>query len=208
MQRLLIAFLAALTLSAGPLGAATAAEPVAPDRLVRQTTEQVLSALRENHAAIQNNPSKIYDLVSEYVLPHFDFQLMSRFVLGQDWRSASESQQRRFVEEFRRLLVRTYGKSLAEYSGEEVRYLPMHADPAQAERVTVETEIVQQNGPEIPLDYKLYRTEAGWKVYDVYIDGVSLVLNYRGSFGAQIAREGLDGLIRDLAERNHKGAAG
>ena len=208
MRRLLITLLAVLAPGLCALGAATAQETVPPDRLVRQTTEQVLSALRENQEAIATNPSKVYDLVSEYVLPRFDFELMSRFVLAQAWRSASETQQQRFVEEFRRLLVRTYGKSLAEYSGQEVKYLPMQEDSAQEKRVTVQTEIVQQNGPEIPLAYKLYRTDQGWKVYDVIIDGVSLVLNYRSSFNAQIARDGLDSLIQDLAERNRKGMTG
>lgn len=207
MRRLLITLPAMLTLGLCTLGAA-AQETVPPDRLVRQTTEQVLSALRENQEVIAENPSKVYDLVSEYVLPRFDFELMSRFVLAQAWRSASEAQQQRFVEEFRRLLVRTYGKSLAEYSGQEVKYLPMQGDVTQQERVTVQTEIVQQNGPSIPLDYKLYHTDQGWKVYDVIIDGVSLVLNYRSSFNTQIAREGLDGLIQDLAERNRKGMTG
>lgn len=206
MRRLLIALFAALIL---PLsGTASAAETLSPDRLVRQTTERVLSALRESQAAMRANPSEVYDLVSEYVLPHFDFELMSRFVLAQDWRSATEQQQRRFVAEFRQLLVRTYGKSLAEYSGQEVRYLPMHADPATEKRVTVETEILQGSGPEIPLSYKLYRTDGGWKVYDVIIDGVSLVLNYRSSFSDRIAREGLDALIEDLAARNRQSAAG
>ena len=127
---------------------------------------------------------------------------MSRLVLARNWRGATQQQRQRFVEEFRQLLVRTYGSSLSKYSGQEVRYPPMQSSGADDDRVTVQTEILQSGGPSIPLDYRLHRTDSGWKVYDVTVDGASLVLNYRSQFASEIARHGLDGLIQRLAERN------
>lgn len=185
--------------------ASAAAGVVPPDVLARQTTQQTLQAIREHRDELKRNPSMIYDLVKELVAPHFDFELMSRLVLAQDWRAATPDQRKRFVDEFRELLVRTYGKSLAEYSGQTVQFEPLRADPS-ARRVTVSASIKQPDGPPIALDYKLYKTQdAGWKVFDVYVAGVSLVLNYRNSFGSEIARNGLDGLIEQLARRNGEG---
>ncbi|HET8700603.1 MAG TPA: ABC transporter substrate-binding protein, partial [Nitrococcus sp.] len=128
--------------------------------------------------------------------------LMSRFVLAQNWQRAEPDQRRRFVAEFRQLLVRTYGKSLSEYSNQTVEFEPMHSDPSSG-RVTVSSKIKQADGPPIALDYKLYKKQGdGWKVYDVIIEGVSLVQNYRSSFGSEIRRNGLDALIAQLAQRN------
>ena len=197
-------FLLLPLLWAGALPAAQASV-TPPDELVQQTTEEVLAVIRERQDQLDNDPKAVFDLIRERVLPHFDFELMSRFVLARNWRQASESQQQRFVEEFRELLVRTYGTSLSEYSGQEVRYLPMQSSGEEDDRVTVQTEILQQGGPAIPLDYKLHRTDDGWKVYDVVVDGASLVLNYRSQFASEVARSGIDGLIERLTERNAKG---
>lgn len=175
---------------------------VPPDVLARQTTEKTLQTIREHRDELKRNPAMIYDLVKELVLPHFDFELMSRFVLAQNWRHANPDQRRRFVDEFRQLLVRTYGRSLAEYSNQTVEFEPMHSDPSSG-RVTVNSKIKQADGPAIALDYKLYKKQAdGWKVFDVIIDGVSLVQNYRGSFSSEVRRNGLDALIEQLAQRN------
>lgn len=193
------------------LGTGTAAlaqsQLTPPDVLVRQTTQEVLSLLRDEGEQIKDDPQAIFQLIRKEVLPHFDFRLMSRLVLARHWRGASEAQRERFVEEFRQLLVRTYGSSLLKYSGQEVRYLPMQSSGSDDPRVTVKTEILQSNGPSIPLDYKLHRTDSGWKVYDVTVDGASLVLNYRSQFSSEISREGLDGLIQRMAERNGGGSS-
>ncbi|KAB7623830.1 phospholipid-binding protein MlaC [Alkalilimnicola sp. S0819] len=190
--------LLSLLLAAAP----AQAQETAPDALVRDTAERMLEVLRERRGELDERPQMVFDLVEEIVLPHFDFELMSRYVLARNWRGASDEQRSRFVEEFRHLLVRTYATSLAEYSGQRIEYLPLRGDPARG-RVTVST-VIKQNGggPDIPVDYNLRRTESGWKVFDVIIEGLSLVQNYRGSFASAIRRQGLDGLIDDLAARN------
>lgn len=184
-------------------GAAWAAE--SPQELVKQTSDQMLGKLREERQVINQHPERIYDLVNQIVLPHFDFERMSSWVLGKYWRNASPDQRQRFVEEFRKLLVRTYAKSLTSYTNNKITYLPFRGNPKQAE-ATVRTEVDQPGGFPIPIDYSLYLNQNDeWKVYDVTVDGVSLVTNYRTTFASQIRQEGLDKLIDTLAARNRQG---
>ena len=143
----------------------------------------------------------MYELVAEIVLPYFDFRRMSQWVLGRNWRTATAQQRERFVEQFRLLLVRTYGRALSEYADEKVIYLPFDAG-SEADRVTVRTEIEQPGGAPIPISYSMYLSDDGWKVYDVAISGVSLVTNYRSSFGSIIRKDGMDSLIEQLGNRN------
>jgi phospholipid transport system substrate-binding protein len=128
---------------------------------------------------------------------------MSRWVLGKYWRQATSDQRTRFTEEFRTLLVRTYAGALLEYSNEEIRYLPMPA-VNNAEDVTVRTEFLPKNGIAIPIDYRMHFLNGAWKVYDVTVDGVSLVTNYRGSFASQIREGGIESVINDLKQRNQQ----
>lgn len=172
-----------------------------PQDLVQQTAEKMLDRLRTERKVIDEHPGRIYELVNEIVLPHFDFERMSSWVLGKYWRTATAEQRKHFVEEFRNLLVRTYAKSLSSYTDNKITYLPFRGDPQQTD-VKVRTEVDQPGGFPIPIDYDLYLKGDEWKVYDVTIDGVSLVTNYRTTFANQIRREGLDKLIASLANRN------
>lgn len=181
---------------------AFAAQP--PQELVQQTTEKMLSKLRAEHTVIEQHPERIYELVNQIVLPHFDFERMSSWVLGKNWRTATPAQRQKFVEEFRTLLVRTYAKSLASYSNQKISYLPMRASPQDTE-AKVRTEVEQPGGLPIPIDYDLYLNKDGeWKVYDVTIDGVSLVTNYRTTFATEVRQKGLDKLIATLGDRNRQ----
>jgi phospholipid transport system substrate-binding protein len=129
---------------------------------------------------------------------------MSKLALGKNWRSADDEQQARFVDEFRLLLIRTYSTAMLEYTDEEIRFLPFRDDLSR-KRVSVPMEVVQPAGPSIPMALSLYQNKGGdWKVYDVKIDGISLVTNYRSSFDNEIRKGGMDKLIEDLAERNAK----
>lgn len=199
MKRLIAIIGLTLSLVAG----ATQAEISEPEQLVRDTTNKVLQALQENKEQLQNDPLAVQALVGEIVLPHFDFELMSRLVLARGWREASAEQRQRFVQEFRQLLIRTYGTSLSHYSDQKVEYLPSQADP-DPKRATVRTQIRQSDGPPVPVVYQLRETKSGWKVFDVVIEGISLVQNYRTSFAAEIRQSGLDALIDRIHERNSK----
>ncbi len=174
------------------------------DTLVHKVTDQVLQRLDAERAALKAQPQKIYPLVEDLVLPHFDFTRMSAWVLGKYWRGASDEQRSGFTEQFRTLLVRTYAVALLEYSGQSVNYLPSRA-ASDGRSVLVRTEIAQPGQPAIAINYSLYRRSDQWLVYDITVDGVSLVTNYRSSFATEIAQGGLDGLIKQLEQRNAKG---
>ena len=169
-----------------------------PDELIRSTSEKVLSTLEQNREKFKEQPDEINQLVNDIILPHLDFRAMSKLALGKNWRSASEDQQNRFVDAFKNMLIRTYSKSLTEYAGQEIVFLP-YRPPADGKRtVTVQTQIKQDNGPVIPIDYSLRIKDDIWKVYDIKIEGISLVTNYRNTFGADINQLGMEGLIKKL----------
>ena len=172
-----------------------------PVELVKDTTSRLLGALKEQKPDIDRDESVLYTLIADIALPHFDFNRMSMWVLGHYWRSATPEQRERFVAQFRQLLLRTYGHTLMEYRDTKIRYLPLLAATG-AQRVTVRCEAEQAGGSPIQIAYAMYRTADGWKVYDVQVEGVSLVTNYRSSFAAIIHQQGIDGLIRQLAEKN------
>lgn len=200
-RRMMIAMLL-LTL----IGSAPAWAVQSPQQLVQQTAEQMLDKLRTERKVIDEHPGRIYELVDKIVLPHFDFERMSSWVLGKYWRRATPDQRKRFVNEFRNLLVRTYAKSLSSYTNNKITYLPFRGAPGQTD-VKVRTEVDQPGGFPIPIDYDLYLKGDEWKVYDVTIDGVSLVTNYRTTFSNEIRQGGLDKLISSLANRNNQESA-
>jgi len=182
-------------------GRAAGATDISPLDLVRDTSSRMLSALHDEQDSIARDSDRLYELVSTIVLPYFDFERMSQWVLGKNWRKATPEQRAAFVEQFRILLVRTYGRALSEYADEKIIYLPF-VDDGKSGTVTVRTEI-EQAGSTIPISYSMYNGKDGWKVYDVAISGVSLVTNYRSSFGNVISKEGMDSLIRQLSARNN-----
>ena len=192
----------ALLFGAGLSGAANREpEPVA---LIRSTADYVLAQIRQRKAELEKDSSGIYELVQEKILPHFDFRVMSRGALGRYWRRATEAQKQRIAQEFQELLVRTYATTLLNYSDQEVEYLPFRGKPGD-KRVTVSTRVHDRGGPPIPINYRLYRTSDGrWKIYDVVVDGVSLVSSYRSSFAAEVKKGGIEGLITSLSEHNRK----
>lgn len=185
---------------------ATTASHAAPDdaqKVVHQASDRMIAALKADREAMRADPTRLYPLVEEIVLPHFDFVRMSSWVLGKHWRTASDAQKQNFVQEFRMLLVRIYATAMAEYRDQEIVYLPLKAEPG-ADDVNVRSEVKMPGGPSIPITYSLYLKDGAWKVYDVNIDGVSMVANYRTTFSNDIKQGGLDALIDKLAALNLK----
>ena len=197
MKKAIAGGLLLLMLFSGALWAAV--KPA--QEVVQDTSAQMLSALRQNYAALKQDSSQIYGLVDQIVLPNFDFELMSRWVLGRAWQQATPEQRRRFTDEFRTLLVRTYAKALLEYAKEEVRVLPQPG-AADGSDTMIKTEVRLKAGQPIQINYSMHLGNDAWKVYDVTVDGVSLVTNYRGTFATQIRDNGLDAVIADLQQRN------
>ena len=180
------------------------AESIGPDKLIKQTSEKVIETLAKSNEEYANNPDKIYQLVNHIVLPLLDFRAMSRLALGStNWRTATIDQQTRFVEAFKEMLIRTYSKSLTEYADQKIIFLPYVA-PAEGKKTSVvKTQVEQTTGPAIPIDYRLRIKDDIWKVYDIKIDGISLVTNYRNSFAADIRKAGMDALIDKLNNKKN-----
>jgi phospholipid transport system substrate-binding protein len=185
------------------MGAIPQAQAQAPDpqAMVKETSNRVLAEIAYRKQELTDFPERIYPLVEEIVLPRFDFVRISRLVLGKHWRRSTPAQQDAFVQAFRQLMVRTYATVLLNYSGQEIVYLPLLGGE-QGERITVRTELNNEGAPAVPIHYKLYFNQAEWRVYDLVVDGVSLVSNYRTGFASEIRREKLDGLIARLQARN------
>ena len=155
------------------------------------------------------DPAKVEKLANEKILPYFNFQRMTQLAVGRAWRDASEAQKTALINEFRRLLVRTYSSSLSQFKNQLIEVRPLKLSSTDTE-VVVKTTILQSGGPGVPIDYSMEKmpgTGDDWKVFDVLIDGVSLVTNYRSSFATEIKTAGIDGLIKSLTERNAKNAA-
>src|SRR5216684_2605079 len=173
-----------------------------PDEIVRKTTEEIIVLIKANRAVYSQDLTKLYAMVDQKVLPHFDFERMSQWILGRYWRQANKDQRARFIKEFRELLVRTYATALLNYTDQEVVYAPFSGKPEDEEAV-VKTEIKQTNGSSnIPIQYAFYNKKPGWKVYDVVIDGVSLVTNYRATYASKLKQQGIDAVIAGIAAKN------
>ena len=180
------------------------AEVPLPQTLIKTSSDRMLKALKENKATIEKNPSFVYGLVDKILLPNFDFSKMSKLALGKNWRKASTAQRERFIGEFRLLLVRTYSIAMLEFTDGDIVFLPFRGDLAK-KKVKVKMEIARPNGPTIPMALSMYLSkQKKWMVYDVKIDGISLVTNYRSTFATEIRNDGMDKLIENLSTRNQK----
>lgn len=183
---------------------AVAEEMPAPQALVKASSDKMMQSLRDNKAQLDADPDFIYGLVTDVLMPHFDFEKMAKLALGKNWRGLSDAQQAKFTDEFRLLLIRTYSTAMLEYSDQEIRFLPFR-DDVKTKRVQVDMDIIQTGGPSIPMSLSLYQNQNdAWKVYDVKIDGISLVTNYRSTFATEIRNDGIDKLIERLANKNEK----
>jgi len=194
-----IALFLILTFGAG-LSSAAAEDPL---QLVRKTADRVLAEVKDHKTELETAPDQVYELVDQIILPRFDFIRISRLVLGKYWRRASPDQRERFVKEFTELLIRTYALALLNYSDQEITYLPLRR-VAQAVEVTVNTRVSAAGAPPVPINYSLHLSDDEWKVYDVTIDGVSLVSTYRSSFASQIRRFKMDGLLKRMSKLNKR----
>ena len=172
-----------------------------PEALIRNTVAEVLSIVRQDKEIQAGNKEKVTELVDTKVLPHFNFTHMTRLAIGRNWRKASPEQREVLEIEFRNLLVRTYTNAFTTYQDQEVKVLPLKM-ASDATEVTVKTFIKNKGKPPTYVNYDMEKTARGWKVYDLLIEGVSLVTNYRGTFNDQIKQNGIDGLIKTLMEKN------
>jgi len=195
-----------LLLAASVTACEVRAEGPAPDVLVRNTTEEVLTIVRNDKDIKAGKVDRIVDLIEEKVAPHFDFPRMTRLAVGRAWRDATPAQRDALIKEFRTLLVRSYSAAFTAYTGVTVEYRPFRFNPGDTE-ASVQTLIKLPDGKEsIAVDYDMALTPNSWKVYDVRVAGASLIINYRNLFALDIDRGGIDGLIKSLVNKNSANA--
>ncbi len=197
-------FVLLFTLCSLVWGSTLFAAPEDATALVKRTAERMLSTLEARRAEVNRDPALIYGMIDTILAPHFDFQKITQGAVGQYWKQANPTQQRALVDGFKQVLVRTYARSLLNYSGEEIRYLPVKPG-GRDNAITVSTEVRAPGGSPIPIDYRMYDGGSGWKVFDVIVNNASLVSNYRSSFATEIRLKGIDGLITKLGDMNRKG---
>tara|TARA_B110000003_G_C16324258_1_gene408091 strand:- start:7 stop:588 length:582 start_codon:yes stop_codon:yes gene_type:complete len=174
-----------------------------PDSIIKQTADAVIERIKSQRSVLDADPSKIYAVVDELVIPHYDFVSMSKWVLGKNWKTASEEQRSNFITQFQTLLVRTYARALLEYSGQEIKYYPVEINQ-KSKLALVKTEMTSDGAQPFPVAYRMHQKNETWKVVDVTVDGVSLVSTYRGSFTTQIKKHGFDALVKELTIKNER----
>ncbi len=177
------------------------AEMLAPDALIKATSDEVIGIIKQDKDIKAGNTQKIIALVDAKLVPHFNFNRMTQLAVGKAWRTATPEQKQTLTTEFRNLLVRTYTKAFSSYRDQSIEVQPVKLAAADTE-VTVKTSIVKPNGPALTVNYELQKTTDGWKVFDLSIEGAGLVPTYRSSFATEIEKGGLDGLIKTLRDKN------
>ncbi len=190
----------AVLLSTLLLAPTTWAIETSPDILVNNTAQEVLAIIKRDKDIQSGNKAKILELVESKILPHFNFARMTRLAMGKNWSKAAPQQQQELEKQFRTLLVRTYYKALSVYSHHTIKVTPLKA--IAGDYATVKTQVIQTHGQPVSIDYSMEKTSNGWKVYDITVAGISLVINYRSSFNSQIRRGGIEGLLKTLSEKN------
>jgi phospholipid transport system substrate-binding protein len=183
------------------------AEVTPPDVLARNTTNDVLRIVKQDKDLKNGNTKKILSLVEEKVLPNFDFRKMTQLAVGKNWGKATPEQQQDLVEQFKTMLVRTYSASLTSVSDYKIEFTPLKLTSGDSE-VTVNTVVSKSGAPPIPIDYRMEKQDAGWKVFDVLVDNVSMVTVYRNTFNSEVRKGGIEGLVASLARRNQQPAPG
>ena len=180
---------------------AARAEILAPDELIRNAVHDVLELIKQDERAHEVGQKKLLVFIEARVLPHFDFERMTKLAVGRPWRTTTPEQKSVLIAEFRTLLVRTYTKAFTLYKDVDVETKPLKV-PADATEVTVKTVILRPGAPPIPVNYEMEKTATGWKAFDLSVEGVSLVATHRGSFAEKVQQAGIDGLIKSLIDLN------
>lgn len=202
-MRIRLFSLIALALGAVPVLAAGTPSyaSLGPQELMQQVSQDLLGDLTGNREALRKDPARLRALVDQHLLPYFDTDYAARLVLGKHWRTATDVQRKRFVEAFYQSLMRTYGDALLEFTDDRIRFIPFKGDP-NADTATVRTEVKRSDGTPVPVNYSLRRTPSGWKAWDVTIEGISYVKNFRTDFGTEIDQRGLDAVIQRLESQD------
>jgi phospholipid transport system substrate-binding protein len=179
------------------------AQELNPEELVKKITDDVLAAIKSDKQLAAGDKERALKVAEEKVLPYIDFEEATRLAVGRAWSQASPEQKKKLVSEFRNMLVRTYSNAIEAYQGQTLKVLPSRGGKQDAkDEATVRTQFVRAGGQPLPIEFQMRKTAQSWKVYDIIVEGISLVLTYRSEFDAVVKQEGIDGLIKRLGQKN------
>jgi phospholipid transport system substrate-binding protein len=201
MQKIM--FKSVLALIAALAAPFSFAEDVAPDVLLKAVTLEVIAIIRQDKDIQAGNPAKVAEVVETKILPLFDFTRMTQLAVARNWRVATPEQQKALTAEFKTVLVRTYSTALSNYRDQAIEFKALRATPGDTE-VTVKSVVKQAGADSLTMDYTMEKIAAGWKVFDIKVDGISLITTYRESFADKVRISGVDGLIKSLADKNRQ----
>jgi phospholipid transport system substrate-binding protein len=190
-----------LALAAVALAAPLVLAQEAPDAMAKRVTQDVIATIKADPKVQAGDPARVREVIETKLLPNFDFDRMTALAMGRNWNRATPEQKKQLVDQFRTLLVRTYSGALTQYRDQTIEVKPLRAE-AGATDVVVRTEVIRQGQAPVQIDYGMGKTDAGWKVFDVIVGGVSLVTNYRDEFNEQVRAGGVEGLLKALADKN------
>ena len=199
--------LATIMIAGGLAIAGHAVAQPGPSELVESAAQSMLEGLDADRAGYRKDPSKVGGLVEKYLLPHFDIQYSARLVLGMHWRDATPEQRQRFADAFYHTIVDNYGSALVDFTSDRLRVFPTKVE-AETDRATVRTEVTRNNGDKVAVNYTLRKTDAGWKAWDIVIEGISYVRSFREDYGAAIDQQGLDAVIERLEKKGKSSTNG
>lgn len=183
------------------------AQDLGPEELVKKITQDVLEAVKTDKQLASGDRQRAVKLAEEKILPHVDFEEATRLAVGRGWAQANPEQKKKLVTEFRNMLVRTYSNAIGAYEGQTMKVMPVRMKPGDTD-VTVHNQFIRPGGKPVLIDYAMRKTDKGWKIYDIVVEGVSLVLTYRSEFDAVVKQDGIDGLIKRLSQKNTPAAVG
>jgi len=183
------------------------AQDLGPEDLVKKMTQEVLEAIKGDKQLAAGDRQKAIKLAEEKILPHVDFDEATRLAVGRGWAQATPEQKKKLVAEFRNMLVRTYSNAISAYEGQTMKVQPVRMKPGDTD-ATVHNQFIRPGARPVLVDYSMRKTDKGWKIYDIVIEGVSLVLTYRSEFDAVVKQDGIDGLIKRLSQKNTPAAVG
>ncbi|GJH29726.1 MULTISPECIES: phospholipid-binding protein MlaC [Caballeronia] len=206
MKKLLLLPIFAMFMALCGAASAQSVDSSSPDVLIKTVTQQVLDEIKSDPKIQSGDIAKITELVNQKILPYTDFTRTTRLVMGRNWNSATPEQQKQIVEQFKMLLIRTYSGALAQVRNQTVQYKPFRANPDDTDVVV--RSVVMNNGSPVELDYRLYKTAQGWRVYDINVLGAWLIQAYQQQFNEQISQNGVGGLLQFLTQRNQQLASG
>jgi phospholipid transport system substrate-binding protein len=189
------------------LTAAALAQALAPEQLVQKVTEEVMTAIKSDKQLAAGDKQKAMKLAEEKVLPYIDFEEATRLAVGRAWAQATPEQRKKLVSEFRNMLVRTYSNAISAYEGQTLKVMPSRGGKQDAkDEATVRTQFTRAGGKPLPIEFQMRKAGDAWKVYDIAVEGISLVLTYRSEFDSVVKQDGIDGLIKRLTEKNSPAA--